>query len=692
MSDGARLRIFGRVDLDGTHRAIIESNSVAFKTLRREGGAAPLLQLTSETAVCGVMLAEYRLEASDCIYVDRYKLKYLGLSDGDTVIVSETTPKPAKRIVLQAPQSFSNRDFIRFIGKPVTAGEKMAIFSFSGESREVTVARVSPDGPVIVDAKTDLKITSDALDETAVTYEDIGGLDREVKRIREVVEYPFRFPEVFTHLGVTPPKGIILHGPPGTGKTLIAKALAHETGARFYSVSGPEIYSRWYGKSEASLRNVFEEAVRNAPAIVVVDELDALVPRREKTHGDQEQRIVATFLTQMDGLKRLDNVVVLGTTNRLDAIDPALRRGGRFECEVFIGPPDAAGREAILRIHTRNMPLETDVRLDEIATQLTAYVGADIASVCREAAYGALRRSVDLSDVRGNSAVAFADLRVTHADFEKAVANVAPSGGKGILAEIPPVKWADIGGMTNTKAMLKENIALNEEKRTAFEKVGIAPARGILLHGPPGTGKTLLARAVATECGANFIAVKGASLRSPWHGETEANIRQVFQKARALAPCVIFFDEIDAAVPKRDAANSRDVDAAVNQILAEIDGVERIEGVVVIGATNRIELLDPAVLRPGRFDYHIEVPLPDEAARRSIFAVHFRNRTLADDVSMIDFSSLTEGFSGADIAEVCRDAAWSALRRGAFNPDAVCITKDDLCRAVDRIGAMLRRR
>jgi transitional endoplasmic reticulum ATPase len=692
LKETARLRIFGRVDLDGTHRAVIESNSKALKGLQREGGPAPLLRLSAGRIACGVMLAEYRLGEAESLHVDRLKLRHLGLKDGEVIEVCEVAPKAARRIVLQAPQSFSNRDFVRFIGKPVVAKEKMALFSFSGESCEVTVARVDPEGPVIIDAKTELKITSDDLDDGAVSYDDIGGLHREVERIREVAEYPFRFPEVFAHLGVTPPKGIILYGPPGTGKTLIAKALAHETGARFYAVSGPEIYSKWYGKSEASLRNVFEEAVRNAPSIVVVDELDALVPRREKTHGDQEQRIVATFLTQMDGLKRLGNVVVLGTTNRVDAIDPALRRGGRFECEVFIGPPDAAGREEILKIHTRGMPLAQDVRLDEVAHRLTAYVGADIASLCREAAYTALRRTVDLSEVTDALSLSLSDIRVTGQDFEIAAARVSPSGGKGFLAEIPPVRWEEIGGVDETKQMLEENIALDDAKQTAFETVGIAPARGILLYGPPGTGKTLLARAVATECGANFIAVKGAALRSPWHGETEANIRQVFQKARTLAPCVIFFDEMDAAVPKRDTANSRDVDAAVNQVLAEMDGVEQLGGVVVIGATNRIELLDPAVLRPGRFDYHIKVPLPDAEARRAIFDVHLRNRKVAEGVDRSVLSTATQGFSGADIAEVCRDAAWSALRRGAFDPSIVCITIDDLNRSIERIGAMVERR
>ncbi len=692
MPESVRLRIYGRLDLDGTHRAIIESSHRSLEPLQREGGPPPVMRIGSGDKTCAVMLAEYRLGETDTLFVDRYKLRHLGAKDGDMVLVEEIVPPTAKRVTLRAPATFSNSDLVRFIGKPVVEAEKLVLFSFAGESREVRVTACDPPGPVIIGAKTEMKVSSDIVSKTPVSYGDIGGLKQEVQRIREVVEYPFKFPEVFSHLGVSPPRGIILHGPPGTGKTLIARALAHETGARFYVVSGPEIYSKWYGKSEESLRNVFEEAVRNAPSIVVIDELDALAPRREKTHGDQEQRIVATFLTQMDGLKQLENVVVLGTTNRVDAIDPALRRGGRFECEVYIGPPDAAGREEILNIHSEGMPLEEDVDFAALARRLNAYVGADIASVCREAAYNVLRRSVDLSCAIGEDAlISLVDIRIAQQDFEKAAAHITPSGGRGILADIPPVTWQEIGGMADTKKLLEETIIYAIEKPEAYIKVGLRPPTGILLHGPPGTGKTLLARAVATECGAHFIAVKGSSLRSRWLGETEENIHQVFAKARALAPSVIFFDEVDAAVPTRAARNSRDVDAAVNQILAEMDGIDGAKGVVVIGATNRIELMDPAVLRPGRFDQHIEVPLPDREARSAIFAVHLKEKHLEDDVDHERLADETRGFSGADIAEVARDAAWSALRRVSFDPEAVAVSMNDLVTAIVRIKQMLRR-
>lgn len=683
---GARLRIFGRVDLDGTHRAIIESSNTSFSSLKRQGGPPPTIHLEGGGKSCAVLLAEYRTGEAESVFVDRNKLRHLGLKDGETVWVEETLLPSAKSIRLKVPAEFTKQDFIRFIGKPAAVGETLSLFSFSGEAKEARVVAVDPAPMAIIESKTECKLVSEEAEGLKVRYSDIGGLAREVRRIREVVEYPFKFPELFTHLGVTPPKGIILHGPPGTGKTLIAKALAHETGARFYAVSGPEIYSKWYGKSEESLRNVFDEAVKNAPSIVAIDELDALVPRREKTHGDQEQRIVATFLTQMDGLKQMENVVVLGTTNRIDAIDPALRRGGRFECEVYVGPPDGTGRLDILKIHTRGMPLEKDIDFEGLVRGMNGYVGADIASVCREAAYNALRRHVDLATLDGDEMPDTTAIRVSDTDFKSALSHVSPSAGKGILAETPAVLWEEVGGLKSIKGTLEENITLALHRREALEKVGIKPASGILLFGPPGTGKTLLARAVATECGVNFISVKGSSLRSQWIGETESNIRQVFAKAKTLAPCVIFFDEIDAAVPKRSMVNSRDVDAAVNQVLAEMDGIDTMKGVVVIGATNRIELLDPAVLRPGRFDQHIEVPLPEEAERTHIFEVHLKKKPTADDVSPAAVARVTNGFSGADIAEVCRDAAWSALRRTGFDVEKFSVTQKDLTDAAARVA------
>jgi transitional endoplasmic reticulum ATPase len=683
LSDRVRLRAFGRVDLDGTHRAVIEADRSELDFLKREG-PPPLLRISNGDVSCGCMLTELSENSINHIYLDRYKMRHLDLRDGDEVGVEELPLVEAEEVSFAVPRDFNKGDFIRFIGKPLTVSEKTALFSFSGEVREFQVKETRPAGIVVVKTATAQKVAPERSADGAVSYEDIGGLNQEIKRIREIAEYPFRFPKVFKHLGVSQPRGIILHGPPGTGKTLIAKALAAEAGARFYSVSGPEIYSKWYGKSEETLRNIFDEAVRNAPAIVVIDELDALVPRREKTHGDQEQRIVATFLTQMDGLKQLKDVVVLGTTNRLDAIDPALRRGGRFECEIYIGPPAEAGREEILKIHTRGMPIAPDVDFAALARSMTGYVGADIASLCREAAYNALRRSFTYDELERFD-ISIDNLDIEREDFELALTAVQPSGVKGFPAEIPPVTWDDIGGLDEIKQVLIENIAYAIDKREAFERVGVTPARGILLYGPPGTGKTLLARAVATECGANFFALKGGTLRSRWLGEAEEQIHQLFSKARLVAPTVIFIDEIDAAVPRRGGETGGSVDAVVNQILAEMDGIDGGAHVYVIGATNRLELLDPAVLRPGRFDFHIEVPVPNQAARRQILGVHLRGKPLDETVDVERLAAAAKGLSGADLREVCRDAAWSALREAGFQPEDAMIGQRHLDGAIEKL-------
>jgi transitional endoplasmic reticulum ATPase len=686
---GARLKIIGRVDLDGTHRSIIEADlpdlEQHLNSSCDEGTC--FLKLGAHDRECGVLLAEYRRCDEGRILVDRFKQWHLGLKDGDEVELETIEPAFADKLELIAPADFSDRDAVRFIGKPLTAGEKTALYSFSGESRAISVASVRPPSITVVTPATEIRLLGSRAEQTPVSYADIGGLDREVKQIREVVEYPFRFGEVFHYLGVSPPRGIILQGPPGTGKTLIARALANEVGARFYSISGPEVYSKWYGRSEQNLRNIFEEAVKNAPAVVVIDELDALVPRREQSHGDQEQRIVATFLTQMDGLKELVDVVVLGTTNRIDAIDPALRRGGRFELEIRIGAPDAAGREEILRIHSRRMPLGKGVDLEAIAERTAGFVGADLASVCREAAYNALRRSFPAEAFEAGKILPHEGLKVIDEDFLAAARSVRPSAAKELTTEVPQVTWDDIGGLEEIKRLLVENITYGITQREGFEKLGIEPATGILLHGPPGTGKTLLARAVAGECGANFVAVRGPELRSRWIGESEQRIRSLFERARNLAPCVVFFDEIDAVLPIRGKDLSGAVDSMINQLLAEMDGVDQGAGVYVIGATNRIDALDPAVLRPGRFDFQVEVPLPDAAARKSIFAVHLQGKPLAADVEPGALAEVTDGFSGAEIAEACRAAAWSALRRAGFKPEQIRVTADELRQAIDRIRA-----
>ncbi len=667
------LAAFGRVDLDGTHRAVIESSHPDFASSPGTDGTV-YLKLTFNGRSCGCLLAKVVAGEENRVYLDRFKQWHLNVEDGQPIAVEQFTPRPCTRLALRVPSDFSERDAIRFIGKPISQNERTALFSFSGQTRPMVVTAVSPEEIVLVSSETEITTTALQAQGAPTTYRDIGGLRREVTLIREVIEYPIRYPDVFKHLGVTPPKGIILHGPPGTGKTLIAKALANEVGAQFYAISGPEIYSKWYGKSEETLRNLFEEAVKHAPSIVVIDELDALVPRRETTHGDQEQRIVATFLAQMDGLKELKDVVVVGTTNRIDAIDPALRRGGRFEYEVNISVPDAAGRKQILEIHTRQMPLSDEVELERIAEETTGYVGADLASLCRESAYNALRRAIAARAADGQALDLGEQITIGQSDFDAAVATVPPSAAKEFAFEIPKITWDDVGGMSQIKQLLTENISFAIKRQQAFVKAGVKPASGVLLHGPSGTGKTLLAQAVAHECNASFIAIKGPQLRSKWTGTAEEKIRTIFKKARTLSPCVIFFDEIDATVPLRGRDITGYTDSITNQILSEMDGIESGKGLFVLGATNKLRALDPALLRPGRFDHVIEVPLPDLASRRAILAVHTKRKTLHPEVDLNQWAGDTEGLSGADIAEICRGAAWMALREAGFDADEVVLT------------------
>lgn len=682
------LRVFGRVDLDGTHRAVFDTDD----GVRDNSGEEIYLELSNDRGAICCMSRKVPSGGGGRILVDRYKLWNLDLKDGDQVAARVIDPPAAGRIVLRTGSEVTPRDAVRFIGKPLRTGERTAFFNFSGEPRLFTISAAEPEGIVRVTAATEIAMAESPGEEALVSYKDIGGLSREIKQIREIVEYPLRFPEIFEHLGVTPPRGIILHGPPGTGKTLIARALANEVGARFYTISGPEVYSKWYGRSEQNLRNIFEDAVRNAPAVVVIDELDALVPRRDRTHGDQEQRIVATFLTQMDGLKELRDVVVVGTTNRINWIDPALRRGGRFEREILVGVPDPGGRQEILEIHTRRMPVEEDIDLKAVAERAGGFVGADLASLCREAAYNALRRSASPEVFEEGGPMNAENIRVKRADFDAALRTVPPSAGREFTLEVPPVTWEDVGGLEETKRILIENISHGITRREAFDRVGVRPASGILLYGPPGTGKTLLARAVACECGANFIAVKGSEIRRKWLGESEDQVRFLFARARLLAPCVIFFDEIDTALPVRGRDITGTSDSIVNQILAEMDGIEDLNDVFVMGATNRIDALDPAALRPGRFDFQVEIPLPDIESRKAIFEVHFRSKPLGKDVDPGALARDTEGFSGAQIAEVCREAALMALRHSDYDPERVVVEARFLLQALERIARSFDRR
>ena len=681
----SQVKAYGRADLDGTHRAIIETDMIEFEPLLNTVHKTPqFVKLENVGRSCGCILTEVRRGSSNRIWLDQFKQRLLQIRDGDSVDIEEIQPSAAQKVELRVPTDFSERDTSRLIGKPVMKSEKTALYSFSGEPRPITVEDVEPSGIVIITATTKIVTSSAEAEYIPVTYKDIGGLSREIQTIREVIEYPLRFPDVFKHLGVSQPRGVILYGPPGTGKTLIARALAIEVGANFYSISGPEIFSMWYGDSERRLRDIFQEAQKNAPSVILIDELDALAPKRERAQGALEQRIVASLLTLMDGLKELKGVVVVGTTNRINSVDVALRREGRFGHEVHIGIPDSAGRKEILEIHTRRTPL-ADVNLDIIAERTVGFVGADITALCREAAYNALRRWFPPDAFEKGQVITHEGLKVTQEDFEKALPNIPPSAIKELLIEIPKISWEAIGGLDEVKRLLVENIAYAITKREVFKKVGVKPARGILLYGPPGTGKTLLAKAVASQCGTNFIAVKGPEIRSKWFGESEERIRFLFAKAREVAPCVIFFDEIDAAAPVRGRDVSGITDTIVNQILSEMDGIESAEGVFIIGATNRPELLDPALLRPGRFDYHIEVPLPDPKARKAIFNVHLQGKPLAEDIAIDELVGLTNGFSGADIAEACREAAWEAMRNASYEAEKVKVTMGHIRKAVTNV-------
>ncbi|MGB9805472.1 MAG: CDC48 family AAA ATPase [Thermoproteota archaeon] len=499
-----------------------------------------------------------------------------------------------------------------------------------------------------------------------VTYEDIGGLDSAIQKIREMVELPLRHPELFERLGIEAPKGVLLHGPPGTGKTLLAKAVANETNANFISISGPEIMSKYYGESEQRLREIFKEAQENAPSIIFIDEIDSIAPKREEVTGEVEKRVVAQLLSLMDGLKSRGKVVVIGATNRVNAIDPALRRPGRFDREIEIGVPDKRARLEILQIHTRGMPLAEDVNLKQLADSTHGFVGADLAALAKEAALRALRRVLPKIDLEAEEIPAeiLNSLKVTMQDFLDALKEIEPSAMREVMIETPNVHWEDIGGLEDVKRELNMSIEWPLKYSELFQQLGIKQPKGILLVGPPGTGKTLLAKALATESEANFISIKGPELLSKWVGESEKGIREIFRKARQAAPCIIFFDEIDAIAPVRGSGfgDSNVTERMISQLLTEMDGLEELKGVVVVAATNRPDMVDPALLRPGRFDKIIRLGWPNYETRVAIFEVHLRGKPIASDVNVHKLAELTEGFTGADIAYVVNEAGLLALK------------------------------
>ena len=545
-------------------------------------------------------------------------------------------------------------------------------FGFSGfQQIKFMVISSTPNQPCIINEDTEITLNSKAveLSEEAVpdvTYEDIGGLTEEVRKIREMVELPLKHPEVFDRLGIEPPKGVILHGPPGTGKTLLAKAVANESEANFILLNGPEIMSKFYGESEKKVRDIFEEAEKNAPSIVFIDEIDAIAPKREDVQGEVERRVVSQLLTMMDGLKNRGRVVVIGATNRVNSIDPALRRPGRFDREVEISVPDKNGRLNILKIHTRNMPLFKDVNLENLAAKTHGFVGADLSALTKEAAMNVLRKLLPEMKLEGEEPVpqeVLDKIIIKADDFESALRVVRPSAMREVLVETPNIGWNDIGGLEKVKQDLKEAVEWPIKAPESFTRLGIRPPRGILLYGPPGTGKTLLAKAVAKESEANFINIKGPSLLSMWVGKSEEGVRKVFERARQVAPCVIFFDEIDSLASHRGLDTGAKVtERVLNQLLAEMDGLEDLKDVVIIGETNRPDMLDPALLRPGRFDRIILVDVPDEESRKKIFEVHLKNTPVADDVKISELIKQTEGYVGADIEAIVREACMHALR------------------------------
>jgi transitional endoplasmic reticulum ATPase len=561
------------------------------------------------------------------------------------------------------------KELLRLLeGLPVVAGDKVRPNTAGFKNWEFAVAETMPEGNVVIRAGTTLTLKASAGTTPGprkITYKDIGGMTAELQQVREVVELPLKYPQVFERLGIDAPKGVLLFGPPGCGKTMTARAVANETSAHFIHVSGPEIVHRYYGDSEAHLREVFKEARDRAPTIIFFDEIDAIAAKREDVSGDVEKRIVAQLMALMDGLESRGQVIVVAATNMPDAVDPALRRPGRFDREISVRVPDREGRLEILQIHTHTMPLAGDVELVKIAEATHGYVGADLKALCQEAAMITLRRVVPDFDVeQGISEEMLTGLEVSNAAFAEAMRRVKPSTGRELFREIADVRWSDVGGLDEAKQVLREAIEWPLKHGELFLQVGTTPPKGIILSGSPGTGKTLLAKAVAKESGVNFIAVKGPELLSKWVGESEQSVREVFRKARLAAPCIVFFDEVDALCPMRgmSASDSGVGDRIVSQFLTEIDGIEELKGVVVLGATNRLDMVDPALLSPGRFDVVVELPAPDRDTRRDVFTVHTRGKPLAPDVDLEVLADLTAGMVGGDIASLCRRATMLAIR------------------------------
>lgn len=681
---------FGRVRMD----------SASFRRLNVQIGDVVEI-VGKRSAVAKVMKGAIDDEGKGLIRMDGITRSNAGVTVDESVRVRKAETLPAEKIIISpigipAGKKISFREGVDEIFKnglmnrPVLRDNEIVVpnIALMGNLIQFKVITTVPVGIVVVDQKTEVTIKEVADDKTAstftsqVSYEDIGGLEEELKRIREMIELPIKHPELFDRLGITAPKGVLLYGPPGTGKTLIAKAVAKESGASFFSIQGPEIMGSYYGQSEERLRNVFDKAEDSAPSIVFIDEIDSIAPNRNDVNGEVERRVVAQLLTLMDGLSGRGDVIVIAATNREESIDPALRRPGRFDREIEIGIPGRDGRKDILAVHLRSMPLDEDVSTDRLANLTQGFVGADLAALAREAAMKCLTRNlVNLDLDKPIPQSTLISMKVNMNDFMNALSEVEPSGMREVIVDIPKVGWSDVGGFNSIKKEIRETFIPTEERK-AFEHLGIKPPRGVLLYGPPGTGKTLIAKAVANESGSNFICVNGPELTSKWMGESEKAIRQIFKRAKQMAPCIIFFDEIDSITPKRGTrAENASIERMVNQILTSMDGIEGLENVTVMAATNRPDMMDPALLRPGRFDKMILIGKPDLESRLRILEVHTKDMPLIN-VDLIDIAELTDGYVGADLQAVCREAGMAAFHE---NPNAKYVDRKHFMSALDII-------
>jgi transitional endoplasmic reticulum ATPase len=640
----------------------------------------------AETTAAKVWRADRQDWNTDTVRVDGFTRQNADVGIGERVTIRKAEAEKAEKLVLAPPEEASvqfgsdaagmvkrqilKRPVVERDIVPVMSSTNHPFMRSPGQAIPLIAVDTEPDGVCLITEDTEVELREEPISGfektgSGITYEDIGGLQSEIQRVREMVELPMKHPQIFSKLGIEPPQGVLLHGPPGTGKTLLAKAVANETSASFFSIAGPEIISKYYGESEQQLREIFEDAKEESPSIIFIDELDSIAPKREDVTGEVERRVVAQLLTMMDGLETRGQVVVIGATNRVDSVDPALRRPGRFDREIEIGVPDEVGRKEILQIHTRGMPLSDDVSLDHLADETHGFVGADIESLTKEAAMKALRRylpEIDLDDEEVPPSL-IDRMIVKRDDFGAALNEVEPSAMREVLVELPKISWDDVGGLSEAQQQVQESVEWPLSSPEKFDRMGVDPPKGVLLYGPPGTGKTLMAKAVANETNANFISVRGPQLLSKWVGESEKAIRQTFRKARQVSPTIIFFDELDSLAPSRGQEMGNNVsERVVNQLLTELDGLEEMGDVMVIGATNRPDMIDPALLRSGRFDRLVMIGQPDQEGRERILEIHTQDTPLAPDVTLREIAEITDGYVGSDLEGIAREAAIEALR------------------------------